>query len=138
MKKQPEFPLLDVSVKNWNSEEILGLIEYSAIMPGVSQKVFEECHLNRVLVDGNGYVFKITGKELIAAWRKFVPFFVPVHRYVFDYQNRKMSFDEVKEYMVNGLNSLDNKEGEDNTNLKDRLNQCHTIRDIIKQYSISW
>lgn len=138
MKKQPEFPLLDISVKDWNSEEVLGLIEYSGIMPGVSQKVFEECHLNRILVDGNGYVFKITGKELISGWRKFVPFFVSIHRYVFEYQNRQVSFDEVKEYMFNGLNSLDYKEGEDYTALKNRLNQCQTIRDVIKQYSINW
>ncbi|WP_417357629.1 hypothetical protein [Flavobacterium sp.] len=138
MKIQPEFPLLDISVKDWNSEEVLGLIEYSGIMPGVSQKVFDDHHLNRVLVDGNGYVFKITGKELIAAWRKFVPFFVPIYRYVFESQNKQISFDEVKEYMFNGLNSLDYKEGDDNTDLKDRLNQCHTIRDVIKQYSIRW
>ena len=128
MTKQPQFPVLFLSINDWNSDETETMVLDNGNLYG-TEEIFKEYYLDDIVADSNGDVFKITGREKLASWRKLIPFMAK-YRCVFEYQNRQVTFNEVKEYLANGIALIEDPEyksiGEDS------LNKCHSLKDVFE------
>jgi hypothetical protein len=52
-----EFPAIDISVDNWNSEIIVEVFLYDGFFYSKSNKLFNELQLNHKIVDSIGNVY---------------------------------------------------------------------------------
>ncbi|QEE50144.1 hypothetical protein FUA48_11290 [Flavobacterium alkalisoli] len=132
MTKQPQFPLIDLSITEW-STDVFPTIIMSADTTRGSNQDFKDHLFGNLLADGNGNLFKIKGREKLASWRRFVPF-METHRYLFEHQSKQVTFNEVKEYIVKGIGFLTDSELK--AVCEEELNKCSNLKDIIESFNI--
>jgi len=81
------FPAIDISIDNWNSEDINEVLLFDEFFYNKSNKVFDIYCMNHIIVDSKGCMFRIVGVEKLKSWQNYFPFFI----------KRKMFFDDCKE-----------------------------------------
>ncbi len=82
-----KFPAIDVTIENWNSEDINEVILFDTYFYNKSDKVFHIYRMNHTIIDSDGSVFKIVGVGSLKTWQYYFPFFI----------KRKMFFHDCKE-----------------------------------------
>ncbi|SEP30221.1 hypothetical protein SAMN05444671_3085 [Flavobacterium sp. CF108] len=100
------FPVLDISINNWNDENISEIIFYDIYFRNKSYDLFESLRLNHKVIDSNGSVFKIV--ELRKSKPSFINFFwKSKSEMIFQSLDETISLNNLKNFMINKINNLE-------------------------------
>ena len=105
-----KFPILNISLKNWNNEDLdysLILLENDVIYT-TDEYIYSNYLLNNKYIDSEGKIYRIIGKELPASWKKmfrFIPNFYKI-KLIFEKTDDSLSVEDVKNYIRNNINKF--------------------------------
>ncbi|MCL2484766.1 MAG: hypothetical protein FWF00_07095 [Endomicrobia bacterium] len=127
------FPALDVSVADWNRDnkkenapEIYLKDEYFHH----NEESFNKYMAGHLIVDSDGNIFKITGIEKLHNLSEILPF-TAKYKLVFEPENRIMTFEEVKSYMLEKICPVKDKFDDYKSDWVKSVESAKTIEDLI-------
>ncbi|WP_409417852.1 hypothetical protein [Flavobacterium sp. PS2] len=101
-----DFPVLDISINEWNNENISEIIFYDIYFTNKSYELFKELRLNHKIIDSKGDIFKIIRLE--KKEKRFVNFFVkPKQEMIFELLDETTHLNDLKNFMLNRINNLE-------------------------------
>ncbi len=100
------FPVLDISINEWNLQNVSEIIFYDIYFYSNSYDLFEKLRLNHKIVDSKGNVFKIV--KLQKKERNWMSFFKQSkHEMIFELLDEKIDLDDLKDFMLKKMNNLE-------------------------------
>ncbi len=123
MSEKMKYPILNISLKNWNSSKLdysILLLDSNLIYTS-NDELFNNYFLNNEYIDSNGKIYEIIGRELPSSWKKafsFIPYFYKV-KLLFKAKEREIQLDELKSYIVKNIKALSYQEEFERKWLKD-------------------
>ncbi|MEN2412935.1 hypothetical protein [Flavobacterium mesophilum] len=103
------FPVLDISINEWNLENVSEIIFDDIYFYSNSYDLFERFRLNHKIVDAKGTIFKIV--RLQKKERNWMSFFVrPKHEMIFELTEEKIDLKDLKDFMLQRINNLESNE----------------------------
>ncbi|TPG32645.1 hypothetical protein [Flavobacterium pectinovorum] len=100
------FPVLDISINEWNIENISEIIFYDIYFHNKSYELFEELRLNHKVIDSKGNIFKII--KLQNREISWIIFFVKSKQeMIFELLEETSDLDDLKDFMLNKINNLE-------------------------------
>lgn len=103
------FPVIDISIDNWNSEDINEVLLFNEYFYNKSNQVFEIYRMNHTIVDSKGCVFKIVGVEKLKSWQNYIPFFFKRKMYFDDCKDNK-SLEELRSFILKKLDKIEDND----------------------------
>lgn len=104
-----EFPVLDISIKEWNIENISEIIFYDIYFHNNSYELFEKLRLNHKVVDSKGIFFRIINIQSEKRnWKTF--FFKSKQKMIFELSDDSISIQDLKDFVLNKINNLEGNE----------------------------
>ena len=103
------FPVIDISIDNWNSENINEILLFDEYFYNKSNQVFEIYRMNHTIVDSKGCVFKIVGVEKLKSWQNYIPFFVKRKMYFDDCKDKK-SLEELRSFILKKMDEIEDND----------------------------
>lgn len=103
------FPVIDISIDNWNSEDINEILLFDEYFYNKSNKVFEIYRMNHTIVDSKGCVFKIVGVEKLKSWQNYIPFFIKRKMYFDDCKDKK-SLEELRSFILKKMDEIEDND----------------------------
>ncbi len=101
-----EFPVLDISIREWNIENISEIIFYDIYFHNDSYELFEKLRLNHKVVDSNGNIFKIINIQREKRnWKTL--FLKSRQKMTFELLDDSINIQDLKEFVLNKINSLE-------------------------------
>lgn len=103
------FPVIDISIDNWNSEDINEVLLFNEYFYNKSNQVFEIYRMNHTIVDSKGCMFKIVGVEKLKSWQNYIPFFIKRKMYFDDCKDNK-SLEELRSFILKKLDKIEDND----------------------------
>lgn len=103
------FPAIDISIDNWNSEDINEVLLFDEYFYNKSNKAFDIYCKDHVIVDSKGCVFKIVGVEKLKSWQNYIPFFIKRKMYFDDCKDNK-SLEELRSFILKKLDKIEDND----------------------------
>ncbi len=100
-----KFPTLNLTIKNWNSEDINEVLLFDEYFYNKSNNIFDKYCKNHIIVDSDGNTYKVIGVEKLKFWQNLFPFFIKRKMY-FEERKEKKSLNELREYILEKIYSL--------------------------------
>lgn len=107
------FPIVNISVENWVSEDFVEYICYDGYIYTDEDFAFKEYYENKLFCDATGQIFKATGKmPMTKKWRNWFKFIPNVWKtkIVFEKTNRKMTVNELRLFLYEKITVLNQNE----------------------------
>lgn len=108
-----KFPLLNISETNWNDEDTIEYILFDEFIYTDKETIYERYLKNKLFCDCNGEIFIVKDKiPPVAWWRKTFRFLPNTYKVklIFEKTEKKISVDELKNYMIERVNELSEDE----------------------------
>lgn len=100
------FPVLDISINEWNLENINEIIFYDIYFRNKSYDLFEKLRLNHTIIDSNGTIYRIIRLEKRNC--KWMTFFVKSkYEMIFEVLDEKANLDDLRNLMLNRISDLE-------------------------------
>jgi len=100
------FPVLDISIDEWNVENISEIIFYDIYFCNKSYDLFKSLRLNHKVVDSRGTIFRIIRlKNRERSWFDF--FSKTKYEMMFELVEETADLDDLKCFMLNKINNLE-------------------------------
>ena len=103
------FPAIDISIDNWNSEDINEVLLFDEYFYNKSNKVFNIYRKDHIIVDSKGCMFKIVGVEKLKSWQNYIPFFIKRKMYFDDCKDKK-SLEELRSLILKKMDDIEDND----------------------------
>lgn len=103
------FPVIDISIDNWNSEDINEVLLFDEYFYNKSNQAFEIYRMNHTIVDSKGCMFKIVGVEKLKSWQNYIPFFIKRKMYFDDCKDKK-SLEELRSFILKKMDEIEDND----------------------------
>ena len=103
------FPIINISIKEWNDDDTLDYILFSDLIYTDKTSIFDKFYRDTMFCDCNGIIFKAIGlekpKEKWRNWLKFLPGIYKC-RIIFESTQKKLTVNELRNHFLNGISNL--------------------------------
>ncbi len=127
------FPALNLTTQEWDFNTLNDLKLEGRFFFGTNILFFNKHYLESLLVDLEGNLYKITGKEDMGKWRKYIPFFMK-SKIVFEDLNSKISLDEVKKHIISKIKNIKSSNDKNNKFFQEwikKIEESKSIKEIL-------
>ena len=103
------FPLLNISVKNWNSEDLMEYILFDKFIYTDKDSLFNEFYKGKLFIDCNGQIYKALEKaELNQKWRNWLRFIPNMWKreIIFKPTGEAWTVSELRNYLLERVSEL--------------------------------
>ena len=107
---QPEFPMVNISVKQWNADDSLEYVLYDEFCYTTNQQYINPFLLQPRFCDARGNIYQVVRIiEPQSRWRHMFKFLPYVYKCTLQFRllDETISVEALKTYLVKGINSLD-------------------------------
>ena len=103
------FPLLNISAKKWNSEDLTDYILFNKFIYTKKESTFNELYKDKLFIDCDGRIYKAIKKaELTQKWRNWFRFIPNIWKreILFTDTGTHWSVDELRIYLLKCVSEL--------------------------------
>ncbi|CAL2076517.1 hypothetical protein [Tenacibaculum sp. 190524A02b] len=103
------FPLLNISTKKWNSEDINNYIILDKFIYTDKESIFNELYKNKLFIDCNGQIFKaIRKEELTDKWRNWLRFIPNIWKCEIHFKTtgENWTVNQLRNYLLERISDL--------------------------------
>ena len=103
------FPIIDISTKKWNYEDLMEYVCYDEYIYSNKESVFEKYYKDKLFCDVNGKIYKAIGKaEMTEKWRNWLRFIPNVWKtkIVFKNMYKEMPVEELRTFLLERISDL--------------------------------
>lgn len=103
------FPLLNISTKKWNSEDLTDYILYDEFIYTDREAIFNELYRNKLFIDCNGRIYKALKKaELAEKWRNWLRFIPNIWKreVIFKSTGDNWTIEELRKFLLERVSEL--------------------------------
>ena len=103
------FPLLNISTKKWNSEDLTDYILFDEFIYTDKEAIFNELYRDKLFIDCNGRIYKALKKaELTETWRNWLRFIPNIWKreVLFRPTGDSWTVDELRNYLLERVSEL--------------------------------
>ena len=103
------FPLLNISVKNWNSEDLMEYILFDKFIYTGKESLFNEFYKGQLFIDCNGQIYRALEKaELNQKWRNWLRFIPNIWKreIIFKPTGEAWTVAELRNHLVERVSEL--------------------------------
>ena len=105
------FPLLNISAKKWDSEDLTDYIIFDKFIYTDKESIFNELYRDKLFIDCDGRIYKAFKKaELTEKWRNWLRFIPNVWKreVLFRKTGENWTTDELRSYLLKQVSELKN------------------------------
>ncbi|MFQ6603196.1 hypothetical protein [Flavobacterium sp. C3NV] len=100
------FPVLDISINEWNLENVSEIIFYDVYFCNKSYDLFEKLRLSHKIIDSKGAIYKIIRLEKRKCnWRTF--FVKSKYEMIFEVLDETVNLDDLRDLMLTRISDLE-------------------------------
>jgi hypothetical protein len=106
---QMTFPLLNISAKKWESEDLTDYIVFDKYIYTDKEEIFNKLYRDKLFIDSDGRIYKALKKaELTEKWRIFLRFIPNMWKreILFKSTGEKWTVDELRNFLLNRISKL--------------------------------
>ena len=103
------FPLLNISTKKWNSEDLTDYIIFDEFIYTDKESIFVELYRDKLFIDCNGRIYKALKKaELTEKWRNWLRFIPNIWKreVLFKPTGESWTTEELRNYLLERVSEL--------------------------------
>jgi len=126
------FPLLNISAKKWDSEDLTDYIIFDKFIYTDKESIFNELYKNKIFIDCDGRIYKgIKKVELTEKWRNWLRFIPNIWKreVLFRTTGENWTVDELRNYLLKRVSEL--KTDKDTENWKTQLKKAKNYSELI-------
>ncbi|WP_445457004.1 hypothetical protein [Flavobacterium sp. HNIBRBA15423] len=123
-----QFPVLDISISDWNGEIINEIIFYDLYFYNSSNTIFKNLRYNHEIVDCKGNLYKIIGIKESKGWRKVFPCFSKREMKI-ENLNKNITLKDLKDLMLAKIYKLDSNQFKEEW--IENIKKANTFEEVI-------